>query len=450
MTTLRAHFDRIAAEHERWRRKNRYYRAELERLLRFLVPPGQVVVEVGCGTGDLLAAVAPRIGIGIDLSPALRALAGRPIDVVILSDLVGHLDDVWGAMAEVRRLCGPRTRIIVTYYNFVWEPVLRAAEALRLKMPTPPQNWLGARDLVHLCDLAGLEPIQRGERLLLPKWVPGLSWLANRVGAKLPGLRHLACTHYLVARRRPVPGDRREASVSVVIPCRNEAGNIAGAVARTPAMGTRTELIFVDGRSTDGTIEKIEAEIVAAKGTREIRLIHQGDGRGKGDAVRKGFAAATGEILMILDADLTVPPEDLPRFYETLVSGQGEFVMGSRLIYPMERQAMRFLNMLGNKAFSQVFTWLLDQRIKDTLCGTKVLTRQDYQAIVAGRSYFGEFDPFGDFDLIFGAAKLNRKIVEIPIRYRERTYGETKISRWRHGWLLLQMCLVALRRLKLQ
>jgi hypothetical protein len=103
---------------------------------------------------------------------------------------------------------------------------------------------------------------------------------------------------------------------------------------------------------------------------------------------------------------------------------------------------------LGNKFFSIVFSWLLGQSVKDTLCGTKVTWKSNYEAIAANRAYFGDFDPFGDFDLIFGAAKLNMKIVDLPIRYRERTYGTTNIQRWKHGWLLLQMVWFAARRLK--
>ncbi|MDP2724847.1 MAG: glycosyltransferase family 2 protein [Syntrophales bacterium] len=171
-------------------------------------------------------------------------------------------------------------------------------------------------------------------------------------------------------------------------------------------------------------------------------------GVGKGDAVRLGFAHAKGDILMILDADLTVPPECLPRFYDVLHRGKGEFANGVRLVYPMEKEAMRFLNLMGNKFFSRAFSWLLGQPIKDTLCGTKTLWKSDYDRIVANRSHFGDFDPFGDFDLLFGAAKLNIKIHEVPIRYMERSYGATNIQRWRHGWLLLKMVFFAVRRIK--
>ncbi|MCI0340009.1 MAG: glycosyltransferase [Planctomycetales bacterium] len=468
LAQARSHFDSLAPEADRWLARSRAYHEELKRLLRFLVPPGLSVLEVGCGTGDLLAALAPARGVGVDLSrgmvqrararfPALRCVVGDahrlPVsgafDAIVLSDLVGQLGDVWAALAEARRLSAPHTRVVVTYYNFLWEPVLKLAERLGLKMPQRAQNWLSSRDLENLLHLAGFEVVTRGERVLLPKRIPGLSWLCNRLLAKLPGLRRLGLMHYLVARPAPDARARREGTVTVVIPCKDEAGTIADAVARTPDMGLGTEIVFVDGNSKDGTVERIREEIERWKGRREIRLVPQGDGHGKGDAVRKGFAAARGDVLMILDADLTVPPDDLPRFYETLVSGRGELVMGSRLIYPMEKQAMRLANLLGNKAFSMMFTWLLDQRIKDTLCGTKVLWRRDYEEIARNRPYFGDFDPFGDYDLIFGAAKRNLKIVEIPVRYRERVYGDTKISRWRHGWLLLKMCGVAFRKMKL-
>jgi glycosyltransferase involved in cell wall biosynthesis len=231
-----------------------------------------------------------------------------------------------------------------------------------------------------------------------------------------------------------------------VIPCRNEKGNIEAAIQRLPNFGNHQEIIFVDGHSTDGTVEEIQ-RVIDTYRDRTIRFLAQ-DGQGKGDAVRKGFAAATGDILMILDADLTVPPEDLPKFYDAIVCGKGEFINGCRLVYPMEGQAMRFLNLLGNKFFSVAFSWLLNQPLKDTLCGTKVMFREDYLKLAANRHYFGDFDPFGDFDLILGASKLNLKILEVPIRYRDRTYGSTKISRFQHGWLLLKMTFFAFCKLK--
>ena len=240
--------------------------------------------------------------------------------------------------------------------------------------------------------------------------------------------------------------EKTECSATILIPCKNEKGNIEAAIKRIPEFGKHQEVIFVEGHSTDGTQDEIK-NVIKKYPEKDIRLMIQ-DGQGKGDAVRKGFSAAKGDIFMILDADLTVPLEDLPKFYRAITEDQGEFINGCRLIYPMERQAMRFLNFLGNKFFSMMFTWILNQRFKDTLCGTKALSRTAYEKIQANRSYFGDFDPFGDYDLIFGAVKQNLKVVEVPIRYRERIYGTTNISRFRHGWLLLKMTLFSYKKFK--
>ena len=472
----RAEYDRYADERERWQGKNRSYYRSIERLAQFVVPRGASVLEIGCGVGDLLAALQPAVGVGVDLSPRLverarqkhphldfqegdaetleiPALEGRTFDYIVLSDVVGQLGDVWSALRALRRLCTARTRLLVTYYNFVWEPLLKLAERLGLKMPIPQQNWLGMQDLQNLLYLNHFDVIRSGTAQLVPVDVPVVASLANRYLASAPGLRHVALTQFFVCRLAngggPLPG--RDYSCTVVVPCKNERGNIDDIVARTPDLGRGTELIFVDGNSNDGTVEAIERHLAAngGKGTRpNMRLIHQGDGKGKGDAVRKGYAAATGDILFILDADLTVPPEDLPKFYLAMSEGRGEFINGSRLAYPMEGEAMRLLNSIGNKAFGLALSATLEQRLKDTLCGTKVMFRRDYERLAANRHFFGEFDPFGDFDLLFGAAKLNLKIVELPIRYRARTYGETKISRFKNGLQLLRMTEYAFRKFR--
>jgi SAM-dependent methyltransferase len=469
---LTDYYDRLAPE---WaERKSAYYFRGLTRLLRFLVPAGSRVLEIGCANGDLLAALEPSHGVGVDLSgrmvevarkrhPELQflrmdahdlaaepSLAG-PFDYVILSDLVGDLYDVLGALEQLRKVCHPRTRVVLTYYNYLWEPLLKAAERLGLKTSQNLQNWLSYADLKNLLELAGFEVFKAGRIMPFPLGIPLVSDLLNGVMQVLPGVRALGLQLYLVARLRPqAPGSAPQArhSCSVIVPARNERGNIAAAAERTPVMGTATELIFVEGNSTDGTQEEIRSLMARYGGPLDLKLVEQGSGRGKGDAVRKGFAAATGDVLMILDADLTVAPEDLPRFFQAIETGAGEFVSGSRLVYPMEKQAMRYLNLLGNKFFSKLFTWTLGQPVKDTLCGTKVLLREDYEKIAANRSYFGDFDPFGDFDLLFGATRLNLKMVEIPIRYRDRSYGTTNISRFRHGWLLLRMTIFAARKFK--
>lgn len=445
-----------------------YYHRRLAEVYRALVGPGRRVLELGCGRGDLLAALAPAVGVGIDFSgemlrqarrrhPALRFLQAdahqlpldEAFDVVILSDLVNNLWDVQGVLAEVRRLCTPRTRVILNFYSRVWDLPLRLARASGLAEPLPEQNWLTVDDVSGLLRLTGFEPIRRWHEVLWPVRTPGVDALANRVLVRFWPLNHLALANFLIARPAPQGGTADLPAtpplVSVVVPARNEEGNIPAILRRVPELGAGTELVFVEGGSTDGTLEAIEQSVAASQ--RRCRVLRQ-TGRGKGDAVRLGFAAAAGDMFMILDADLTVAPEDLPRFYEALLSRQAEFVNGVRLVYPLEPEAMRFGNLLANKFFSLAFSWLLGQPIKDTLCGTKALWREDYARMAAGRAYFGDFDPFGDFDLLFGAARLNLKLVDLPVRYGSRTYGASNIHRARDGWRLLRMLGVAARRLK--
>jgi len=447
----------------RLRESQRYYHQLLQRYYRFLVSPGASVLEVGSGLGDLLDSVAPARGVGIDFSAtvvdfarqrhprlefqvaeALEMPAGEPFDYVLLSDLVNDLPDVQALLTRLHDVAHPRTRLIVNFFNTLWRPLLGLGERVGAKAPTLPQNWLSRDDMANLLHVAGWEVVKIDTRILWPARTPFIGPLLNRWLAPL--LRPLCLTVFMVARPRPqVPADRQY-RCTVVVPARNEAGNIEAAVQRTPEMGLGTDIMFIEGGSKDDTWEELE-RVKAAYPARAITLMKQ-RGAGKGNAVREAFAAARGDLLFILDADLTVPPEQLPKFYEAARSGVAEFVNGVRLVYPMEQEAMRFLNMVANKLFGFAFSWLLGQRIKDTLCGTKVLFRADYQAIARQRSYFGDFDPYGDFDLLFGAAKLNLRILDLPIRYQARTYGQTNIQRWRHGWLLLRMVCFAAARLK--
>lgn len=463
---LTSFFDRVSGGRGRWRKKNAYYHNTLVNFFQSRILQGDSVLEAGCSTGEMLGKLNCAGKAGFDISGEMIKIASEKypeisfykddiedlslsekFDVIILQDIAGLLKDVLKAFGNLHKVSHKGTRILLTYYNQLWEPVIVLAEKLGLKMSQPPQNWLDLNDIKNLLFLADFEVVEKGRFFLFPKYVPVLSDFINKLAVKCPLLNRFCLVTYIEARYLPCP-IRREFSCSVIIPCRNEKGNIEGAVKQTPELGTGMELIFVDGNSTDGTVETIK-EMIAKYPEKNIKLIHQGAGTGKGDAVRKGFDAAAGEILMILDSDLTVPPEDLEKFYDAIASGKGEFINGSRLVYPMEKQAMRFLNYLGNKFFSFIFTWILGQNINDTLCGTKVLFKKDYERIKEGRKYFGEFDPFGDFDLLFGAARLGLKIAELPVRYRARTYGDTKISRFTHGLLLLKMSAVAFIKFKL-
>lgn len=442
-----------------------YYSDRLRIVYGHLVPAGASVLEIGCFGGDLLAALKPSKGVGVDFCPEIleRArsnhpelefvlgdahelkLGSRTFDYIVISELVNDLWDVQTMLNGLRPYCAPHTRIVLNFYSHLWNIPLRIARKLGMAMPNLPQNWLTRRDLANLFEISGFQPLREWEEVIVPLPFPILANVLNRYLAKIWPFRYAAMTNFMVARPLVQPTVNKPA-VSVIVAARNESGHIEELLARIPEIGSGTEIIFVEGHSTDDTYEVIQ-KTIAANPDRDCKLFKQ-QGKGKGDAVRAGFDIAKGDILMILDADITVPPEDLPRFYDLMLNGSAEFVNGVRLVYPMEDDAMRLANIAGNKFFSWAFTWLLGQPIRDTLCGTKVLWRRDYRRISDNRSYFGDFDPFGDFDLLFGASRLSLKIMEVPIRYRARRYGETNISRWRHGWLLLKMCFFAARRIK--
>jgi SAM-dependent methyltransferase len=441
----------------------RHYHRLLKSYFTFFIPPGQRVLELGCGLGDLIASLKAERGVAVDFSSKTVQLAqernpsiefheadaaefecDEKFDYIVMSDLVNDVADVQKLFQQARRHATGETRLVLNFFNNLWRPILGVARKLGLKAENPPQNWLSHTDVRNLLHLAGWEVIKSDMKILWPIRAPLIERLLNRWCAPL--LKHLCLTIFLVARPRPQPKATRHYRCSVVIPARNEAGNIEDAVKRVPEMGLGTEIIFIEGGSQDNTWDEIQ-RVAKAYPERNIRSFKQ-QSNGKGGAVREAFAGATGDLLFILDADLTMPPEELPKFYEVARSGTADFVNGVRLVYPMEDEAMQFLNMIANKCFGLAFSWLLGQPLKDTLCGTKVLFRSQYELIARNRAYFGDFDPFGDFDLLFGAAKLNLRIVDLPIRYQARTYGETNISRWKHGWLLLRMTLFASKRLK--
>ena len=463
------HADSLANSRNKWIDKNHYFHQDEHNYLQFLVNEGQRVLELGCGTGQLLNMLKPSYGVGVDLSANMISIAQKnysnlefvqgdledqelisslkgPFDYIILSDTIGYLDDCEDTFAMLHSLCTPDTRLIIVYYSWHWQPILTFGEKIGLKMPSVKMNWLSTEDTIGFLQLADFEPVKREWRQLVPRSVFGLGTLINHFVGTLPFIRRLSLRNYIVARPMKEVGVNNP-STTVLIPCRNEKGNIENAVKRLPNFCDDLEIIYVEGNSQDGTLDEIH-RVIKAYPDKDIKVLVQ-DGKGKGDAVRKGFDNARGDILMILDADLTVPPEDLPKFYRAIVTGKGEYINGTRLVYPMDDQAMRFLNFWANRTFSVLFSWLLNQRFTDTLCGTKVLTKKNYEKIVSNRSYFGDFDPFGDFDLIFGATKLNLKVVEVPIRYAAREYGETQISRFRHGWLLLKMVFFAYKKLKI-
>lgn len=463
-------FESVAFQYENPGPFKKYYYKRLQKLVGFNIPKGSNILELGCGTGDLIASLEPKRGVGVDFSskmiemaksrhPEIEFIEGdihqisikEKFDFILISNVIGDIVDVQRVFSLLESVCVEKTRIIITDFNYLWSPLVKIAEKFGIKPRQREQNWLELQDLKNLLELSGFETVKTGRDMICPVNVPVVSELLNDFAGTLPGISRLAINELTVARPK-ITKKRKEFKVSVIVACKDELGNIEEIFRTVPKMGLGTELIFVDGNSEDGTVEEIERCIKIVNKLNpnldNVQVMTQ-PGKGKGDAVRMGFDAASGDILMILDADITVRSEELPKFYEALVSGKGEFINGSRLVYPMESDAMRFLNMLGNHFFGWVFSYLLDQRLTDTLCGTKVLFKTDYQKIIKGRTFFGDFDPFGDFDLLFGAAKLNLKIIEVPIRYRNREYGDIKIDRFKHGILLLKMSAFAFKRFKL-
>jgi SAM-dependent methyltransferase len=460
------HWNKVALKMYKWEGWGGYYHRRLSEIYSHVIPAGANVLELGCGNGELLAALNPNMGVGVDFSPEMVALASNrypklsfiqanaeefssdnKFDFVILSDILNEAWDVQELFENVKKLLNQDGRLLINVHSRLWELPLTIAVKFGLAKPGLGENWLTVSDIDNLLNLSGFDSIKSTHEILFPFGIPLLAPFFNKFLVRFWPFNHMGLTNFIVARPQQIARSQSQPPiVSVIVPARNEAGNIENILARVPEMGSGTEIVFVEGNSTDNTWKTI-LQAIKQHPEKNCQSLQQ-TGKGKGDADRLGFSKATGEILMILDADLTVPPEDLPRFYDALVSGKGDFINGVRLIYPMEEEAMRFFNLIGNKFFSLAFSWLLGQPVKDTLCGTKVLWKKDYKRIADNRHVFGDFDPFGDFDLLFGAARLNFKIVDLPIRYRARTYGSTNIERWKHGWLLLRMVAFAARRIK--
>jgi len=449
-----------------WLKKNKYYHKRLVKFFTFVVPEKSKILQIGCKNGYLLHSLNPSFGVGIDQDKTVIAPAQSrypqytffncPIeqvkiketfDYIILSSVTMETDDIQTLFEQLQKFCNKKTRIIIDTYSYLWEPVLWATQKLGLKRPTKLKNWISRNDLKNFLYLSGFETVTQGHRMLMPLYIPIISTILNSFLAQLPLIRRLCLHEWIIARPEPKP-QKNSYSVSVIIPCKNEKGNIEPALKRCPNMGKSTEIIFVEGNSKDETLNEIKR--VAKKYKEKNISYYVQKNKGKGDAVRLGFSKAVGDILMILDCDLTTPPEELPKFFEALITNKGEFINGSRLVYGMENNAMRFIAILANFFFSLLLSWIIGQKIKDSLCGTKVLFKSDYDKIASNRSFFGNHDPFGDFDLIFGAAKQNLKIVDMPVHYKNRKYGKTQINRFIHGWFLLFMSFIAWKKFKLR
>jgi Glycosyl transferase family 2/Methyltransferase domain len=469
--TLKEYFDKAAFKGRQSWLSWSGFRMQQLRWHRSHILPNEKILEFGSGNGSLLASLASVEGLGIDFSSGMIALSksnyaknkalqfrvgdiqdttvDQQYDHIICNHLNEYLTDIQEAFQNLHLAAHPRTRLHITTVNSIWDFPIRFAMKIRAVSPRPRVNWLSHDDLVNLLEISGWEVVRSETFQLFPFEIPIISSVLNGIVARLPFIRNLGATLAIIARPKRKIVLTNPISCSVIVPARNESGNIRAALDRIPVLGNKTEIIFVEGNSKDDTWEVIQREVAAYDGPHLVKAMKQ-PGKGKWDAVFTGFSVATGQVLVIQDADLTAPPEDLPKFFNTIISGDTEFANGSRLVYPMEKQAMRFLNYLGNKFFASALSFILGQTVKDSLCGTKMILKSDYERLLIRIAPFGNFDPFGDFNLLFGSSLLNLKIRDIPIRYKDRTYGETNISRFRHGFILLKMTWFGLINLKLR
>lgn len=444
---IKEHFDSIAGSFDKYKRRNSYYHAAIKRFCKSVIPQGERVLEMGCATGDLLNYVNPSEGVGIDISPNMIEIARKKypylkfdvmeaeniqlksnVNYVIMSNLLDYLPDISVVLENIKKILNEDGKVVITTVNPLWEPIFRLGQKLHLRTPDTLRNFVTNKDIVNLLELHDFETIKEGLKIAFPFYIPLLSSFINFILPELPMVRQLCIMQYIVAKpRRP----KRQLSCSVVIPCYNEGGNIENCLKHIPKMGRFTEAIVVDDGSKDNTAEKVRPDL---NKDIQIKLISYKTNKGKGHAVRVGFDNATADVLMILDADMAVMPEELPRFLKVMEDGVADFVNGTRVIYPMEKKAMRILNYFGNKFFSLILSWIMKQRVSDTLCGTKAIFKKDYKRISMKDT------SWGDFDLLFGAAKLCLKIRELPVHYKVRTAGKSKMKVFKHGWILLKIC----------
>jgi ubiquinone/menaquinone biosynthesis C-methylase UbiE len=443
-----------------WHNKNKYYHEELLRYYKNTIPKESRILELGCGTGSLIGGLFPSYGVGVDISEGMVKVARKrfpkikficqdiesfhseeKFEYIIISGTLGTVKNIQKLLQNITKMCSSDTRLVINYYNQLWNPIINISHSFKLKRKEIVFNWPSVEDIENFLYISGYQIIKRDFFLLFPKYFPLVSEICNKFLAKTPIIRRLCLEQFVVARINCPPDNC--STTSVVITCRDEEGNIEPLVKRVPNMGKHTEIIFVEGHSKDNTIGKIK-EMVNKYPEKDIKLMKQ-KGIGQGDAFRMGFDNAKGDFVCWLEADLTTPPEEIKLFYDAYAQGKGEYVNGSRMVYTMEKDAMPFGNFLINRFFGNLFTIILGQRFTDTLCGFKAISKKNYMKIRKNITYFGDFDPFGDFELIFGAIRHNLKVVEIPVHYNPRVYGAPKaygktiISRFKHLFLLLRM-----------
>lgn len=458
--------DQSIPTREKWIQRSGYYYRNLSRIISNAIASNASVCHVGCDSPYLLKSLPQAKGTGICMTEKQKVFCEttdpdhryttmaqlqtlrEKFDYIVITSL-GYFFDVQEVFHQIQILCHFRTRIIIINCNLLWEPLFYLGEKLRLRMPQSArrQNMVPTHHVINLLSLSRFQLVKWSSHILVPYFIPLVSWFFNRILASSFPFRYLSSTDIIIARPQITPPE--PVTCSVIVPCKNEKGNIESLVRRIPALADETEIVLVDDRSSDGTGEEMR-RCQKTWPDKKITVI-EGPGISKGEAVRMGIEGAAGRLIAIFDADLAVLPEELPKCILPLLEGTADFVNTVRFVYPQQDGAMRWLNIAGNRGFSLLFTFLIRQRVSDTLCGTKVFWKEDYRNISGLKDYWLWRDRWGDFEQLLGASKLGLKIVEVPIHYAERTYGETKMkNRFQNGLHMLKLCLGGFIRLRLQ
>ena len=351
---------------------------------------------------------------------------------IILTDVVENYDDVFALLNIVSNLLTIDGKLIISSINTKYLILSRTLEFLKLKDSNENTSYIHVKKIRNITSGVGLEYQKFYTKQLFPFSFFYVGNVINKIMEIISFQLNLGIKTYIIFRPAIITNSKN--SKSIIIPAKNEEGNLVELVSRIPKF-ENTEIIFSYGKSKDNTL-KVMKQITQSNKLFKFKLVKQTK-NGKANAVWEALNVVENDLIAILDADISVDPETLSDFFDIIEKNNADFVNGTRLIYDMEKNSMRFLNRIGNRFFQFFISKIIKEALTDSLCGTKVFKKSYLNDLYFWQNIFGKKDPFGDFDLIFAAAYSGQKIVEMPIVYRERKYGTTQIARFKDGFKLL-------------